>query len=223
MLKSESIAAFAPALLLAQIAITSAVKDAENPYFNSKYADLASVIDAVKGPLNSNDILFMQGVGYGQHGVTVETMLLHKSGEWMSSILEIPLGKMDAQAVGSATSYGKRYGLQAMTGLPTADDDGNAATAPTKTFRHTPNDGAWEAMTPDVQTFLTDLAFEVRQLMRTGDFHGAIYHIREQEMDNDTKHALNTRFDSKERAALKKATKEIEAKEKTDGVDAATQ
>ena len=74
---------------------------------------------------------------------------------------------------------------------------------------HKPTDGAWESMTPDMRTYLMDLSGEVRSLLNKGDFRGAAEHIEEQKIDNDTKVALWTRFDSKERSALKKAFEEI--------------
>lgn len=126
--KSDSIAKIAPALCKAQTAFTAAIKAAENPHFRKTYADLGSVIDAVKPHLNANGISFLQGVSGTERGVAVETMLVHDSGEWLSSTLEIPASKLDAQGYGSAITYGRRYGLQALCGVPAEDDDGNAAT-----------------------------------------------------------------------------------------------
>lgn len=126
---SESIKEIAGALLKAQQSIKAAIKESTNPHFKSKYADLSSVIEAVKSPLNDNGILFTQGVGSSDSGVTVETMLLHVSGEWISETLTVPVQKNDAQGVGSAITYGRRYGLQALCGVPAEDDDGNAATS----------------------------------------------------------------------------------------------
>jgi hypothetical protein len=126
---SQSIKELALAMHKAQVKIKAALKDSTNPHFRSKYADLSSVVEAVKPALNSEGIVFLQGVSGIENGVAVETMLLHVSGEWMSSTLEIPASKHDAQGYGSAITYGRRYGLQAMCGVPAEDDDGNAATA----------------------------------------------------------------------------------------------
>lgn len=126
---SQTITELAKALHKAQRKIKAAIKESTNPHFKSKYADLSSVIDAVKEPLNSEGIVFAQGISGSTNGVVVETMLLHISGEWMSERLEIPASKQDAQGYGSAITYGRRYGLQAMCGVPAEDDDGNAATA----------------------------------------------------------------------------------------------
>tara|TARA_Y100000310_G_scaffold281426_1_gene301888 strand:+ start:710 stop:1390 length:681 start_codon:yes stop_codon:yes gene_type:complete len=128
--QSESIKAIAPALLAAQKAIKKVSKTADNPYFKSKYADLVAVIDATKKPLNDNDIVFLQAVGGNGDGPYVETVLLHTSGEWVSTQTPIYCKKPDdPQAFGSGVTYSKRYALQALLGLPSEDDDGEAAVA----------------------------------------------------------------------------------------------
>lgn len=126
--KSESIKELATALCKAQGEMKFAVKDAANPFFKSRYADLASVIEAVKIPFANNGISFVQGTDFEDTAVIIETMLMHSSGEWLSSRLKMQPVKNDPQSVGSAITYGKRYGLQAIAGVPSDDDDGNAAT-----------------------------------------------------------------------------------------------
>ncbi len=127
MRNSESIKEIAPAFLLAQTDMDAATKDATNPHFGSKYADFASVVGVVKPLLNKNDISFLQPVRLTDAGVEIETILMHKSGEFFSEVLSIPLVRRDAQGVGSAISYGKRYALQSICGVPSEDDDGNIA------------------------------------------------------------------------------------------------
>jgi hypothetical protein len=141
--KSENITTLAVALVKAQADIKAALKDSTNPHFKSKYADLGSVVDAVKGPLLKQGIAFLQGIHDAVDGVAVETMLLHTSGEWISSTMRIPAVKQDAQGYGSAITYGRRYGLQSMCGVPAEDDDGHAATA--STSRITPISGSLAA------------------------------------------------------------------------------
>ena len=126
--KSDSLALLAKALVKAQSKIDAAKKDTSNPYFKSRYADLSAVIDAIKEPLNTNGISFLQIVGTDNATTFVETTLLHESGEFLSGRTPVLSSKPnDPQAMGSAITYAKRYGLQAMLGLPTVDDDGNAA------------------------------------------------------------------------------------------------
>ena len=129
--KSEQISNLAAALLKAQRSIGAALKSAKNPYFKSKYADLQTVIDAVKGPLNDNGITFLQAVDSDDGNVPViDTILLHESGQYLSSRSPVFCAKPnDPQAFGSGVTYSKRYALQALLGLPTEDDDAEAAMA----------------------------------------------------------------------------------------------
>lgn len=117
----------AAALCKAQADMEGAKKDAKNPHFNSKYADLASVWDAIREPLTKNGLSIVQLPRSMQGGVEVETILLHISGESLSSVLAVPASKSDAQGFGSALTYARRYSLMAMVGVAPEDDDGNAA------------------------------------------------------------------------------------------------
>lgn len=102
-----------------------AKKDAVNPYFKSKYADLGAVMEACKDKLNDNGIIVLQPV----MGDSVETVLIHESGEWLSSSVKVVCKTSnDPQAQGSAISYARRYGLQSMVFIPAEDDDAEKAT-----------------------------------------------------------------------------------------------
>lgn len=128
---SDSLTKLAPSLLAAQQAITFAVKDAKNPHLKNTYADLESIINAVKNPLNDNGIVFLQTFSPSEPGtLRLVTRLLHTSGEWIEDELTMPLQKNDAQGYGSAATYSRRYALAAITGLYQADDDGTAAVQP---------------------------------------------------------------------------------------------
>jgi hypothetical protein len=132
---SESINELAAALAVAQGRIAGAVKDSSNPHFRSQYSDLASVIAAIRQPFAEHGLSFTQGLGQlidGQLHMT--TRIMHSSGQWMEVHGSIPVtGKqINAQALGSACSYMRRYQLQAMAGVPSVDDDGNAACAPSE-------------------------------------------------------------------------------------------
>jgi len=118
----------APALVAAQAKITFATKDSTNPHFKNRYADLQSVIEAIKGPLNENGIAFIQTPSKSEAGLlSLTTMLIHTSGQFIMDTATIPLPKNDPQGYGSALTYGRRYGLAAICGLFQADDDGEAA------------------------------------------------------------------------------------------------
>lgn len=126
--KSESIAELTKALVKVQAEIKPAVKDAKNSFFKSSYADLNSVWDACRALLTANGLAVIQTTAPVEHGVVVETVLAHTSGEWISGELLLPLAKSDPQGVGSAITYGRRYGLAAIVGIVgDEDDDGNAA------------------------------------------------------------------------------------------------
>lgn len=109
--------------------IKKAVFDKENPHFKSKYATLGSVIDAIKPALAEHGLWFVQNTHVTPGFASVETVILHSSGESMScGITSIPVSKNDAQGYGSALSYAKRYSLSsAFACVAEEDDDGNEA------------------------------------------------------------------------------------------------
>ncbi len=122
---SENIELISAALVVAQNEIKYAAKDAQNPYLQNKYADLPSVIDAVKVALNNNGIVFIQTPGMMENmHLTLSTRLLHKSGQWIEGTTSMPLVKQDPQSYGSALTYARRYSLASITGLYQDDDDG---------------------------------------------------------------------------------------------------
>jgi len=128
---SESIAKLATALSIVQGKLTHAKKDSANPFFKSKYADLESVWDACRSLLAENGLAVMQFPGEFVDGtMSLNTVLTHSSGEYMSYLMSVPVTKPDAQGAGSALTYMRRYALAAVVGVVQADDDGNAASSP---------------------------------------------------------------------------------------------
>jgi hypothetical protein len=120
----------ASAMAKAFAAIEGATKSAANPHFKSKYADLTSVIEAIKPALVANGLFFTQSPRPNAAGVEIETILHHASGETFSlGSLFVPADKNNAQAFGSALTYARRYALVTAFGVPVEDDDGNAAAA----------------------------------------------------------------------------------------------
>lgn len=119
----------ASAMAKAQAEIRSAKKDAANPFFKSKYADLASVVSACRDAFAKHGLSVVQSTDFDDHGMWLETYLLHSSGEFIKGRYPIRPLKTDPQSVGSAISYAKRYTYAAMAGVVTSDedDDGNAA------------------------------------------------------------------------------------------------
>ncbi len=129
--QSSSISLLAGALVKAQHALKPAIKDSANPFFKSKYADLGSVWDACRDALQVNGLSVDQFPGFTDAGAALlTTILLHESGEWIAGTAGAPLNKADAQSMGSAITYLRRYALAAVVGVVTEDDDGNAASQP---------------------------------------------------------------------------------------------
>jgi hypothetical protein len=127
---SASIDKIVPAFVQAQGQLKKAAKTSENPHFRSSYADLESCWDACHESLQSNGLAVAQFPLKSEPGfIAVLTMLIHTSGQWWSSELVIPVPKFDAQGIGSAITYARRYVLCAMLGLvpQDTDDDGNKA------------------------------------------------------------------------------------------------
>jgi len=126
-MQSESINELFSALATAQGQMKPAIKDSDNPYFKSKYSDLASVWEAIREPLSKNGLCVSQSI-MSQAGTSVlVTILGHKSGQWIKSVAPIISAKPDAQSYGSAVSYQRRYALSAICGVSSDDDDAEAA------------------------------------------------------------------------------------------------
>lgn len=147
---SEQTDKLAAALAGAQSQMLGAVKDANNPFFRSKYADLASVWDACRKALTEHELSVAQfpqtdyqgtpepyewvsKQGETRYGVRVicvvslVTRLMHASGQWLQGTVSTMLPSADPQAVGSAITYLRRYGLAAVVGVSPEDDDAEAA------------------------------------------------------------------------------------------------
>lgn len=141
MKQSEQINELATALSKAQGEIEGAVKDSTNPFFKQNYADLESVIQAIKAPLAKYGLSFSQPTDFDDDGREfVETMIMHSSGQWLKGRLLIKSKDNSPQAQGSGISYAKRYALQAILGVSSTDDDGNDAQGLNKAHRAHPTD-----------------------------------------------------------------------------------
>jgi hypothetical protein len=164
--KSDSIAQLADALAKAQAGIKSITKDRTNPHFKNRYATLDAILDAVRPTLAAQGLSIVQGASESTQGFNVETYLVHSSGEYIANVVAVPVSKQDAQGVGSAMTYGRRYGVSALLALSTdEDDDGEAAAkkpapkpepkpaAASKPERVGPEDRAWDGTDLDATTF----------------------------------------------------------------------
>lgn len=126
--KSDTIGKLAAALVKAQACMKNASKGSINPHFKSRYADLPSVLEVVRAPLNENGLSLTGGISIGDNNVVeVEVMLLHESGEWLSATAKAVTKDTTPQAIGSATTYLRRYLTQTVCGIGSEDDDGETA------------------------------------------------------------------------------------------------
>lgn len=115
------------ALAKAQGEIENASKNAANPHFKSKYADLAEVLNTIRPTFATNGLSMIQSPGYDGSIASVTTVLAHSSGGYITGTASCVPAKADAQGIGSATTYLRRYGAAAVAGIAQEDDDGNAA------------------------------------------------------------------------------------------------
>lgn len=179
-MQSESIAALAAALSKAQADITGALKDSSNPFFKSKYADLASCWDACRKQLAANGLCVIQTTNTTDAGVVLVTTLAHSSGEWIRGVLPVVTKDNGPQAQGSGITYARRYALAAIVGLAQIDDDAEAAQARAKPEPATdPSVLASIAAAPDAQTLAAlwkHLSVEVRSA------HAAAFTTRKKEL-----------------------------------------
>ena len=122
-MQSPEIGKLAEALAKAQAEMEPATKDANNPFFKSQYASLASCWQACRGPLTKHGLAIIQTTEPDNGNVTVISILTHSSGQWVKGKLSVKPPKTDSQALGSCLSYLRRYSLSALVGLSTQDDD----------------------------------------------------------------------------------------------------
>lgn len=127
MQRSDNIGALAKATAQAQGKMKAAAKDSANPFFKSKYADLASIWEACRDALAESGLAVFQPARTEGAKVTVTTLLAHADGEWLSEDLTVTAKEESPQAIGSAITYARRYGLAAMVGVAPEDDDGEMA------------------------------------------------------------------------------------------------
>lgn len=127
-MQSEKIDQIIPAFIKAKKAMGCGVETNKiNPFFHSKYADLSAVLATI-GDLGEFDLCFTQQFIPSENPktVTLETVLYHSSGQWISSVLSTELMKNSPQDIGSAITYFRRYSLVSMFGLAQEDDDANS-------------------------------------------------------------------------------------------------
>lgn len=166
---SPTIGAIAAALAKASAQFTTVTKGTENTYFKTKYADLSALIEATQKGLAANGLAVIQSPGeISGNKVYLTSMLVHSSGEWFRDELGMPMAKADAQGVGSAVTYARRYsygGLLSIAGEP--DDDANIATGKSEKARE--SDEQYDQRTEDQKVVMPAQAQAMHDAMkRTG-------------------------------------------------------
>ena len=124
---SDTVGKLAEALVSVQSKLKPLRRNAENPFFKSSYTDLAALSETILPLLAAAGIALVQG----GDGSTLDTILLHTSGEWIRTSLPMP-SESNPQKLGSSITYFRRYALAAIVGAVSEgeDDDGNAASHP---------------------------------------------------------------------------------------------
>lgn len=137
---SPTIAALLPALAAAIADMADPVKNAANPHFKNRYADLGEVIDCSEAALAKHKLLVTETLETADGGVQVlRTRVWHiPSGEWLESVVRLMVGKMEMQPLGSAITYARRYARKALFGMVDVDDDGKKSSRPSKAKEEVP-------------------------------------------------------------------------------------
>ena len=193
--KSEQINELATALAKAQGEIENASKSSTNPHFKSRYADLAEVLNTVRPVFAAHGLAVSQFPSYESGIVSVETILTHSSGQWMSGTISAPISKLDAQSVGSATTYCRRYSLASVAGIAQEDDDANSAVG------HSPRQqpkqakpvisakqaadlrAALQAAELDEATWCASVRLEALESLTADRFAGALAYLQQQKKE----------------------------------------
>lgn len=148
--KSPEIDKLLAALSKAQSEIEGAKENSKNPHFKSSYPDLFSVWQACKKPLTDNGLSIIQTFQPSGDKTLLITILGHSSGQWISSVLPMPIVKNDPQGLGSCVTYCRRYALSALVGVCPMDDDAEAAMHRMKKEEEKANEPkGWDAFTQE--------------------------------------------------------------------------
>lgn len=127
MLSSNEVDKIYPALIKAQSEMGNAKKTSANPFFKSKYADLAEIIEVSKTVLFNNGMAIIQSPGSCENTASVTCRIIHISGQWLEGTITLPLAQNNPQQAGSAITYARRYQLAALMNMAQEDDDGQSA------------------------------------------------------------------------------------------------
>lgn len=199
------------ALSTAQGEIENATKSSTNPHFKSKYADLAEVLTTIRETFPKHGLSLTQAPSFDGSLAHVTTLVAHSGGGSIMSIASCSPAKTDAQGIGAATTYLRRYSASAMAGIAQEDDDGNSAAHDRKPEPvGQPNSDAWEqaALIGWDRKKIEAIGRIALEWWEAEDVPGAADYLDQQAMPHEAKIAVATMFDSKFRSALKRHHKE---------------
>ena len=184
------------ALSKAQGVMEGAVKDSTNPFFKSKYADLYQVWEAIRKPLSDNGLSIIQTTSVRKQQLFVVTTIGHLSGQWMKSYTPVKTKDETPQAMGSAITYARRYGLAAIAGVAQMDDDAESAMN-----RSAPKEPVFRFKAGQKE----EIHKQVLACLEDGDEHG-LNQILSEYTSVEAKMAVWALFNSRERDSIKKLT-----------------
>ena len=155
------------ALAAAQLEVENAIKGNVNPHFKSRYADLAEVLNTVRPVFARHGLSILQSTAFDGDNVSVTTTLAHAEGGWVSSCASCVPARVDAQGIGAATTYLRRYALAAMAGVAQEDDDGNSASHQQRPAQESKRDDGLLPATLEVAQRQLDRASTLEELGNT--------------------------------------------------------
>lgn len=196
------------ALAKAQGEIENASKNAANPHFRSKYADLAEVMTTIRATLPKHGLSLIQSPHFDGSLALLDTLLAHAGGGYITDTASCVPAKTDAQGIGAATTYLRRYAAASMVGIHQEDDDGEAAAhggkpAPISSAGQ-PMEGVWEGLDDAQREDATKAAAVIGEYAEGEDWSGAHEYIDGRGWSADMKVAVWSLLPSKTRTALKK-------------------
>jgi len=172
---STNITELAKALVKVQSSLKPVLKDSENPFYKSKYADLAAVWESCRKPLTDNGFSVIQSAESENGNVLVKTLLLHESGEFISSCLSLQPVKTDPQGIGSAITYGRRYSLAAIVGISAEEDDDGNASSGVKIPPPKENKTAKPTKKTNTEKLKNDIELAIKDCCKTHDYDTNIF------------------------------------------------
>lgn len=181
------------AISVAQGKIENATKNAQNPHFKNNYADLAEVLNTVRPVFSGEGLSLIQSTEFDGDLVSVSTVIGHKSGGFITSRASCKPVKLDAQGIGAATTYLRRYSAAAIAGISQEDEDGNNASSRSKGSQYsfvsekqaTSIADYLESTGSDVPKFLAWLKADSVNSIRSQDYERAISALKKK-ADNGT-------------------------------------